>query len=65
MFSEDRVPGRTNAEQAARRLHLVDLNGAFAEPRTSPIKAIVKALGMRFRSSSGGTAPGHYRELSR
>jgi phosphoribosylformimino-5-aminoimidazole carboxamide ribotide isomerase len=48
VFSED--PGgmaRHWREQGARRLHLVDLNGAFAgRPRNEPaIKAIVEALG--------------------
>ena len=48
VFSED--PGamaRHWVEQGARRLHLVDLNGAFAgKPRNEPaIKAVVEALG--------------------
>ncbi len=57
VFSED--PGAMAAhwlEQGARRLHLVDLNGAFAgKPRNEPaIKAIVGALGDRIPVQLGG-----------
>ena len=57
VFSED--PGAMAAywlEQGARRLHLVDLNGAFAgRPRNEPaIKAIIGALGDRIPVQLGG-----------
>jgi phosphoribosylformimino-5-aminoimidazole carboxamide ribotide isomerase len=57
VFSED--PGamaRHWREQGARRLHLVDLNGAFAgKPRNEPaIKAIVEALGDEVPIQLGG-----------
>ncbi len=57
VFSED--PGAMAAhwlEQGARRLHLVDLNGAFAgRPRNEPaVKAIIRALGERIPVQLGG-----------
>ncbi|MGD9945103.1 MAG: 1-(5-phosphoribosyl)-5-[(5-phosphoribosylamino)methylideneamino]imidazole-4-carboxamide isomerase [Burkholderiaceae bacterium] len=57
VFSED--PGATAAhwiEQGARRLHLVDLNGAVAgRPKNeSAIKAIVDAVGDRIPIQLGG-----------
>ena len=57
VFSED--PGAMAAhwlEQGARRLHLVDLNGAFAgRPRNEPaVKAIIAALGDRIPVQLGG-----------
>jgi phosphoribosylformimino-5-aminoimidazole carboxamide ribotide isomerase len=57
VFSED--PGamaRHWRNQGARRLHLVDLNGAFAgKPRNEPaIKAIVEALGDEVPIQLGG-----------
>lgn len=57
VFSED--PGamaRHWRDQGARRLHLVDLNGAFAgKPRNEPaIKAIVEALGDELPIQLGG-----------
>lgn len=57
VFSED--PGAMAAywlEQGARRLHLVDLNGAFAgRPRNEPaVKAIIGALGDRIPVQLGG-----------
>ncbi|MBN9426626.1 MAG: 1-(5-phosphoribosyl)-5-[(5-phosphoribosylamino)methylideneamino]imidazole-4-carboxamide isomerase [Burkholderiales bacterium] len=57
VFSED--PGATAAhwlEQGARRLHLVDLNGAVAgRPKNEPaIKAIVDAIGGKIPIQLGG-----------
>ena len=57
VFSED--PGAMAAhwlEQGARRLHLVDLNGAFAgRPRNEPaVKAIIRVLGERIPVQLGG-----------
>ena len=57
VFSED--PGAMAAywlEQGARRLHLVDLNGAFAgRPRNEPaVKAIIRVLGDRIPVQLGG-----------
>jgi phosphoribosylformimino-5-aminoimidazole carboxamide ribotide isomerase len=48
VFSEDPAAmARHWVEQGARRLHLVDLNGAFAgkQKNQAAIKAIVKAVG--------------------
>ena len=57
VFSED--PGAMAAhwkKQGARRLHIVDLNGAFAgKPKNEPaIKAIVKAMGDEVPIQLGG-----------
>jgi phosphoribosylformimino-5-aminoimidazole carboxamide ribotide isomerase len=57
VFSED--PGAMAAHwkaQGARRLHIVDLNGAFAgKPKNEPaIKAIVKAMGDEVPIQLGG-----------
>jgi phosphoribosylformimino-5-aminoimidazole carboxamide ribotide isomerase len=57
VFSED--PGAKAAHwkaQGARRLHIVDLNGAFAgKPKNEPaIKAIVKAMGDEVPIQLGG-----------
>ena len=57
VFSEDPAAmARTWAGKGARRLHLVDLNGAFAgKPRNEPaIKAIVGALGESIPVQLGG-----------
>ncbi len=57
VFSEDPAAmAKTWAEQGARRLHLVDLNGAFAgKPRNEvAIKAIVSALGESIPVQLGG-----------
>ncbi len=57
VFSEDPAAmARAWASQGARRLHLVDLNGAFAgKPRNEPaIKAIVGALGESIPVQLGG-----------
>ncbi len=57
VFSEDPAAmARHWVEQGARRLHLVDLNGAFAgKPRNEPaIKAVVEALGDGIPIQLGG-----------
>ena len=57
VFSEDPAAmARVWASQGARRIHLVDLNGAFAgKPRNKPaIKAIVGALGENIPVQLGG-----------
>jgi phosphoribosylformimino-5-aminoimidazole carboxamide ribotide isomerase len=57
VFSEDPAEiARMWAEQGARRLHLVDLNGAVAgRPKNEPaIRAIVDAVGSRIPVQLGG-----------
>lgn len=57
VFSEDPAAmAKAWAEKGARRLHLVDLNGAFAgKPKNEPaIKAIVAALGESIPVQLGG-----------
>lgn len=57
VFSEDPAAmAKAWAEKGARRLHLVDLNGAFAgKPKNEPaIKAIVGALGESIPVQLGG-----------
>ena len=57
VFAEDPAVMATHwIEQGARRLHLVDLNGAFAgKPKNeSAIKAIVKAVGAEIPVQLGG-----------
>ncbi|MFN0315131.1 MAG: 1-(5-phosphoribosyl)-5-[(5-phosphoribosylamino)methylideneamino]imidazole-4-carboxamide isomerase [Burkholderiales bacterium] len=57
VFSEDPAAmAKVWASQGARRLHLVDLNGAFAgKPKNEPaIKAIVSALGENIPVQLGG-----------
>ncbi|MSQ58729.1 MAG: 1-(5-phosphoribosyl)-5-[(5-phosphoribosylamino)methylideneamino]imidazole-4-carboxamide isomerase [Betaproteobacteria bacterium] len=57
VFSEDPAAmAKVWASQGARRLHLVDLNGAFAgKPKNEPaIKAIVSALGEEIPVQLGG-----------
>ncbi len=57
VFSEDPVEMATRwVEQGARRLHLVDLNGAVAgKPKNEPvIRAIVDAVGARVPVQLGG-----------
>lgn len=57
VFAEDPAAMATHwIEQGARRLHLVDLNGAFAgKPKNeSAIKAIVKAVGDEIPVQLGG-----------
>jgi phosphoribosylformimino-5-aminoimidazole carboxamide ribotide isomerase len=57
VFSEDPAAmARHWLDQGARRLHLVDLNGAFAgKPKNEPaIKAVVKAVGADIPVQLGG-----------
>ena len=57
VFSEDPAAmARHWIAQGARRLHLVDLNGAFAgKPKNEPaIKAILKEVGMEIPVQLGG-----------
>ena len=57
VFSEDPAAmARHWVEQGARRLHLVDLNGAFAgkQKNQAAIKAIVKAVGSEIPVQLGG-----------
>lgn len=57
VFSEDPAAmARHWIEQGARRLHLVDLNGAFAgKPKNEPaVKAIVQAVGEEIPIQLGG-----------
>ena len=57
VFSEDPAAMASHwIEQGARRLHLVDLNGAFAgKPKNEPaVKAVVKAVGESIPIQLGG-----------